>query len=594
MSAEHYNLSKVLVDALKVVKTAPTEIRYKHNLGIYERFFALSQAALSKSDEWFHSQILDDFELFCLAYIRLDNSMPMLSAPWQTEVINIYENRTTSLLIEPRKIGKSASLSAYIVWRCCKKAGERAVIFAPTKDQLFVMDDCWKIFKKSDYLLKTYLMLDTAMTKRGTLGREYIRLGKNGSEIVGSNLAQSQNADTKRGNKGSLFVVDEIELVEGDVRETVIDDMMADTYSEKKMIMVGTPKSVANPALENEWEYALKHPDEIGCHHINIWEAKDQGCTRAEYISERFRKLRVHCPWGLKKSSCAIHEFPLVDTPEGRNPALKESGTLATIDGWKCNKCCLLNDTFVAENLGEFPKSSGKFFPPMFLDECGLDFNGDENKWQLEIKPEDGRKYVIGVDYGLLLHSTQVVVFEISGKTARLVYWEEIAPTPPDTGTRDYDPIIQRIKDVYRAYKGKVYRLYLDATQLGLQNNAQLVKGDNPIPRSRIFCNEPAKKKNYLGIWVFPAYKSTLFQEYRRIIMDKLMKVPMIEPFWSKFKLEHSGIKAKEVSASGGYLKFIPPKGHTDDLMDAMAYAMLSLSKDYSSPLMRPMFFGVR
>ena len=78
----------------------------------------------------------------------------------------------------------------------------------------------------------------------------------------------------------------------------------------------------------------------------------------------------------------------------------------------------MLNEDFVAENMGEFPKSAGKFFPKLFLQVCATE------TWDLKINPEPGREYIMGIDYGLLLNATQITVFEVSGDTARLVYWE--------------------------------------------------------------------------------------------------------------------------------------------------------------------------
>ena len=175
----------------------------------------------------------------------------------------------------------------------CKEATTRAVIFAPTQDQLFIMEDIWKALKRCDYLMQTYVQPSAKMGERGTYGKEYIRFGFNESEVVASNLAQSQKADSKRGNKGSLFIVDEIELVTKEVRTTVIDDMMADTYTEKKMIMVGTPKTVANPELEIEWEAYLNEPEEYGTHHIDVWDAIKQGAITRSYIKNRFKRLFV-------------------------------------------------------------------------------------------------------------------------------------------------------------------------------------------------------------------------------------------------------------------------------------------------------------
>ena len=556
-----FNLSQVIIDAKKALEEdSATDIRFNHNYAIFQRFIELAESATSDAD--FHKQILKDFDLFCVAYVRLDNRKPMYPAPWQSSAARTFEEHTVNLFIEPRKIGKSAVLSAYVLWKMCKDESTRAVIFAPTQAQLFIMEDIWKALKRCDYLMDEYVQPSAPLQKRGTYGKEYIRFAKNESEVVASNLAQSQKADTKRGNKGSLFVVDEIELVTKEVRTTVIDDMMADAYSEKKMIMVGTPKSVANPELELEWEGYRQSPDEYGTHHINVWEAIEQGAITRSYIKNRFKRLNIPCQWVLKKGTCSFHEID----PE------------AEIDGWKCNKCCMLNDDFVAENMGEFPKSAGKFFPKLFLDACG------EDNWPLNINPEGGREYIMGIDYGLLLNPTQITVFEVNGMTARLVYWEDIPPAPPEGGSRDYDPIINQIKYIYREYGGAIRRIYPDATAVGIQITADLTKGPNAIPSSKIYSNETAAKKQVLGVWMTGPYKHEMMQNYRKLIMDGRLKVPKLEPFWTKFVLEHDGVVVQKVSGTSNYLKFKEPVGGTIDLLDSMALAMLHFSAEVNQP----------
>jgi len=558
-----FDFGQVLVEAKKTVEEeSNTEIRFSHNYGIFKRLVEVADDCTDTID--YHARVLDDFDLFCVSYIRLDNRKPMFPSPWQSEAAAIFEQNDVNLFIEPRKIGKSALLSAYILWKMCRDDGTRAVIFAPTQDQLFIMEDIWKALKRCDYLMNEYAQLHAGIGKRGTYGKEYIRFAKNESEVVASNLAQSQKADTKRGNKGSLFVVDEIELVTKEVRTTVIDDMMADAYTEKKMIMVGTPKTVANPELEIEWESYQKMPDEYGTHHMNVWEAIDTGCITNSYIKNRFRRLNIPCQWVLKKGFCGKHTY----------------GKDAEIDGWKCNNCCMLNEDFVAENMGEFPKAAGKFFPKLFLEQCGTE------DWPLTLKAEGGRRYVMGIDYGLLLNATQITVFEITDSIARLVFWEEISPVPPDKGSRDYDPIIKRIKQIYHAYGESMYRIFPDATAAGIQVTADLCKGRGAIPSSRIYSNETAEKKEVLGVWMTGPYKHEMMQNHRQIIMDGRLKVPNSEPFWTKFLLEHDGVVVQKVQGSSNYLKFKEPVGGKIDLLDSMALAMLSLSADVQQPFL--------
>jgi hypothetical protein len=200
----------------------------------------------------------------------------------------------------------------------------------------------------------------------------------------------------------------------------------------------------------------------------------------------------------------------------------------------------------------------------------------------------------MGIDYGLLLNPTQITVFEITGGVARLDYWEEIAPTPPDSGTRDYDPIIARIKEIYGKYKGQITGVFPDATAVGIQITAQLCKNNNIIPRSRIYSNETAKKKEVLGVWMTGPYKHEILQNYRQLIMDGRLKLPTVEPFWTKFRLEHEGVVVQKVEGTANYLKFKEAIGGTIDLLDSMALAMIALSKEYTKPFLGVELWGIR
>jgi hypothetical protein len=88
-------------------------------------------------------------------------------------------------------------------------------------------------------------------------------------------------------------------------------------------------------------------------------------------------------------------------------------------------------------------------------------------------------------------------------------------------------------------------------------------------------------------------YKHDMMQNYRQIIMDGRLKVSATEPFWTKFKLEHDGVVVQKVEGSSNYLKFKEPVGGTIDLLDSMALAMLTLSREMVQPLLDIRTWGV-
>jgi hypothetical protein len=559
-------LPKVLSEAVEVIENSRTKLQYEHRMSIFRKLVRIFES--DAPDEEKLAAIFADFEVFCVCFIRLDDQKPMFPAFWQSEVQEIIEEHRENLFIECRKIGKSALLSAYVVWRMVNRTGERAIIFAPTTQQLYVMEDVYKAIKRNRFLMEKFV------GKAGTFGKEHIVFGANEAEVKSSNLALSQEADTKRGEKGTLIIVDEIELVYEDIRTFVIDDMLADAYTEKKMILVGTPKDVANPKLQDEWRLAQDDPN-IGTHHIDMWEGVDQGCIAREWVSMRFRRLRIPCPWGLYRGSCGRRDnsnekFQCVTEPKHW-------------EGWECSEICLQNESFVAENMGEFPIFADAFIPKPFLVTSGK----DDFYW--EVGAEAGAKYVIGVDYGLLVNPTQIVVFKMMADELKLVYWREMPAIEPGeeakSGTRSYDPVVAAVQDTYWRFAGtdtkSVKWLFVDATQPGLQVTHDLTKGPHKVPASKIWSNETAEKRDIKGVWFTGQYKDMMMQNWKQLVLNGKVGVPNKEPFWGKYLYEHESIKVEP--AGGGtnnYLKYQPKRGATNDLVIALALGALILSDE--------------
>jgi hypothetical protein len=235
--------------------------------------------------------------------------------------------------------------------------------------------------------------------------------------------------------------------------------------------------------------------------------------------------------------------------------------------------------------MGEFPTIAGKFFPKDALISCG----DEDLVWEVSADP--GAKYVIGVDYGLLMNPTQIIVYKVLGETLRLVYWQEMMPVEPQSdfsGGRSYDPVVKALKEAYHRFCGprgnQVRWLFVDATQPGLQVTHDLTKGASPIPGHRIWSNETAAKKDIKGVWFTGQYKDMMLQNYKKLMMEGNILVPKREPFWSKFMLEHENVK---VDAAGGgtsnYMKYQPPRGGTIDLIVAMGLGALIGSDEVKS-----------
>jgi hypothetical protein len=415
------------------------------------------------------------------------------------------------------------------------------------------------------------------------------------------NLAQKQRspAATKRGEKATDIIVDEIGQVRKEVREVVIDDMMADAYSEKRMTLMGTPDKLINPYLEVEWEEKQLDPD-IGTFTMDIWEGVRQGCIAPDYVRDRFKSLRIQCPWGRYVGICGkewgkgpYETYTLGSDDDFRFKFTYTGGEDERFKGWECNDCCLLNPTFLVENLGRFPDIADVFFPKPFREHCA----DKEHPYNVSVpNPREGAKYVMGIDFGAGVNPTQITVWEIIGHQLRLNYWREVPVVEAEhmDGTRSYDPAIHWVQDTYEAYgigaANQIKRIYPDATTIGQQVTNDLTKGKGAIPKAKIFCNKSKEKggKGWLGVWCDGPYKSMMMVNYQKQMMDGCLEVSRQEPFWSMWMFEHDGIQVAK-AGNENYLKFSEPPGGSIDLVDSCALACLELSDETNQT---PAFMG--
>ena len=460
-----YDWKHLVREAKKVVDSSITEVQKEHRQVIFKRLTTLLRKA--EKENWplddLIAEIVQDFELFCVCFVRLDDIKPMFPAVWQSEVYSIIEDNIENLFILCRKVGKSALGTAYSLWRAVSGGGRRIVLFAPSQKQLFMMEDIVKCIKRSQFFQEYFVK----ESEGGRLSVEHLVFAYSFSEIVSSNLALKQKASTKRGQKGSDIVVDEIGLIEKEIMQTVINDMMADAYTEKKMSKWGTPDLRANPDLENEWKEACEDSD-VGTFHMDIWDGVEQGCISEWYVKKRFKDLRIACPWGQKKGICGKRWGKGVfDAPKG-----------SKWYNWECKDECMLNEVFVVENMGEFPKFAGRFFPKPFLESSMYD--------DMDVSvpnPQKGHVYVMGIDFGAGINPTQITVWDKVDDNLILDYWVEIMPVEADQreGHRTYDPVIHRVQQTYNLYgighNNQIKRIFPDATGIGQQVTNDLTKG---------------------------------------------------------------------------------------------------------------------
>ena len=584
-------IAELLEEAKVEVQKAPTRLRYKHNHAIFSNL--INVITTSSNEDDFFNRVRGNYDLYCVSHIRLDNRKPMFPAPWQSQVTNLYEKHISNFSIMCRKVGKSAHLTSYTIWKCDKDTGVQAIVFAPSDEQLLIMDDIYKcltVNAASTYFRDVLMAKESAhkgVTGGSSLQKRFITFGKNGNTIRATNLSQKQEAKTKRGHKGTLFIVDEIGLVKRKIKQVVINPMMSDTYTEKKMIKIGTPEDTVDSMLKEDWVDAQANPD-VSSFHMNIWEGYKQGCISKMYIKDfLFEDMRIPCMWGK------IHGLCPKQLPVEFEGKIYEGDVPEPTTDWTCDDCCMDNDGFVMEALGLFPEMRTKFFPMANIMACGCDdmiFGLPKNKEEVE-----GRAFVMSVDYGHLIDFAQIGVFELIGNTLKMVYWEEVPPVMKGKmimgESTSYLPTIRRIKSIYNNFFGCIYKIFPDATAVGFQTTFDLTKKDpdygstgqyQPIPASRIYSNSASRKKNVLGVWMSGPYDDFLFENHRKAVLGGRFFVPRTEPFFSKFRREHDTVIVGRPTTTRPYRTFKKPSGGSIDLLVTCALASLSLHKNTS------------
>jgi len=599
MFKTNFNFEKLIRDINVAYSKPTTDIRREHNKKILKKFMGVYNDMLDKSSKygwsdreaisWFHTECLSDYELFCLAYIRLDNNLPMFSSPWQSEAAKFIEEYEIVSGLMSRKVGKSAFMTSYIPFRMINNAPEHVVVFAPTTKQLMVMDDLYRAIKTSDFLKGEWIVLHGPMDKKGKLGREEIIFARDWgtgscwSDVIALNLSQNTEGETKRGQKGTFFLVDEQQMVKEDILTTVINPMMSDAYSDKKMVKFGTPNLSVNPRADIRWRDEVES-DEVYILNYDWVDGLVQGCLKEKYMMRVFKEHGIPCPFGTKMGICGKRMLKEGARYDEVGNKVVYPGDESYDSAWQCDDSCEYFNKFIEEHGAKF----GKYMNQTFPDDVMQDVGDEKLRWH--IAGVAGEKYILSADVGVLQFPTQIGVFRIdSGEVDRLtmVYYKEIPPlsVAKDMEVEDnpsYDPTIEEIKKISRLFNsngGEIVQYYIDVTNQ-LQLAKALVTGRDALPRSRVFQNDTSKNKGVYGVWNSGPYNHMMKAHYQKMLINRRMKTPILDPFWSKFIREHKEIVVKPTE-DGRYIKYAPPKGKTFqgtiDIVDMFSMASLYL-----------------
>lgn len=548
----------------------------------------------------FHTNNIENYTLFTLNYIRLDNMLPMFPTKWQIEAANAYDMFEYVSGLTTRKIGKSAFLSSHSPFTACRNV-KQIVILAPTTKQMFVMKDVHRAIKTSEFLMDEWIFpKHLGPRHEGRFTTEEIEFGRNHSTISSTNLNINESGETKRGIKGTDIYLDERQTVPKDIKITVISPALSDEFSPKKMMTFGTPNLKYDPDLAIDFEAEKTNPD----YYVINYDWMDgimQGAISAKRMREVFKTdYKIECPFARKYGVCVPRildtkntelikyylgeKYPVVEDGyqirwDKYNSKLVAPGDDNYDNSWKCQQQCMMHSIFAEEYGAKFGQSNNPFFTTEMFEPLFRDY-------AFEYKAKIGAKYIIAADFGKFVYPTQILVFELVGGYLKLVYWFEVplmvGTMEKDGSPPNYWPIVKelfRIYDIYNKYNG-VQKLYLDVNS-NIELAYNIVTGNNNHPgiwKGKIFQNEAAKKRGVYGIMTSTQYNTEMKVHYQKVLIYGRMIFPALEPeFKRKFMWEHLNCKIR--NTKNGYLNFEPPRrvGAGIDMLDAASMASLHI-----------------
>ena len=547
---------KRLLWPIKVLEDTPFSEALQHRIEIYNRLIRYMKLP-DQSEAEFLERVCNDFDVFCAFFISLpivkkstgeDFMGAMYPSIAQSRMVQLIEKNRTVYIVVNRQSGKSRMMSAYALYKSIRKPNSTINLLAPTKQQLQIMRDVKGYCDSIDFIRHRFVLDEKS---GGKLSNEHIVFGFNGSQINSMNLGQAQKGDYKRGLRGDC-IVDEVFIVDSDVMENLIAPLQSSAYADVKLIFTGTPSLKFNPDIQQTIESA-KDREGIGLLHVGCWESIELGATTAGSIADRFHDLRIPCEYGRQGFCPKFYKeggYFIKPNPKYAN--------------FECNKVCYENDSFVMENLAEFPVGANRVFPAEWLYACSRPNLSLIPVHNISQRPP-GSTRVMSIDIGVIRDATAVIFADdvvdsnLKQSVLQVVGWYEIPPL------RDMslgsNPIRDNLQNLYMIYKPSI--IYIDVTR-----NEDFVwnlmhDGENPIPRSKFYACPTQKRKESVGVWWGnQTVKHELVVNHRTQINQGRWVVPQSPPdFFERWFDDHFKLRLKEGS-SENYMVYTRT-GHT-------------------------------
>jgi len=546
---------------VKLAAEAGVKQVYDHRLRIYRKFLDILENSKDKTE--FEARRIADYELFCLSFkeaqYRVGNNMyiaaPMYPSITQTRMSNLVDNFKTNYFVLNRQVGKTTFAGTKGAQIFLRDAGSVQNFFAPRLSQLVMFEGVHEVLNHP-HIIENYL-------KGGINNVQKIYSptlkSKCEAKVLG---AESQ---FRRGSSGIAWI-DEMELVDEETKREVIEPLQASFETNTTLVYILTPKLSFDPHLGQEIAAAESDPL-TGYLHSHMFQSALELRTSRDYIKQRFgdgpKGLKVPCMYG-KQGHCPKYYRELYE----EDPDLWDQ-----FERWadfQCSEICKKTQKLLQEDWGEFPTGGGRYFPLEVIDGAASPFNfyhyGDINY---------NARHIVSCDWGLVVDPMVIQVWEMAPNRApRLIYWEQ-----SQKGAHQEIEQLDLLKKRFSQYRGDMLFVDTTADNTFLQRNLTRPHSSNEryrIPAGKIWSNETAQKNELYGIVVKGPFKSEMYGNWRRLLLEYKVEVPdkHHEPeFWDAWFEDHFSINAEEAH-DGQYYKF----GRTGHTVDAAAMAGLGIS----------------
>lgn len=565
-----------------IIDSSSTPVLHAHRLAIFNRLLGYIEQS-NGDDRWVYKKtIAEDWPAFCALELTTKEGIPLFLSPWQTEVDEAIDTSDDMTILAARQVGKTTQAASEYLKRMMRYKNRRVLHFAPTVDQLVVVDTLMPFVQNSAFIMREYDAVVNAWS---------LEFRANGSMFEAINLNETGgNSDKKRGNNGTDIGIDEFQMMSSTTWEKIVQPMLSNQMAGvRRIIKWGTMTDKYRP----DFGMIIDNARRAGKQRfftVNAWQAVDQGIRSPDKgpgsMKQRFIDLNIPCEYVLGCGVCPRYLPHYFEELEDKVPARE----LLKIqpDEFECNLVCSRNNAYLEEDMALMGTSDGRFFPDAWLDQISKPYRF----WtpaEAERAKGQGVRIVASADLGQLQDPTVIVIYKVfTGKNVagqdvqklQVVGWEVVEPFNKASDKEpSWDRVVAAIKRVNQTYG--IQQWYIDTTR-NISIIRELCTGVYALERGAIFANEAAQKQESRGIWWSGEFKSLMFNTHQQNVADERIIVPDAkhEPqFHMAFSRDHRNVVRLRTSPSG-YDVF----NDTGHLVDSMVMGSLALKQMGTGP----------